>query len=362
MERRIHENLELLGKGPALEQFLLKKRGLHWDGVPEPGFGVKDCQESALSELVQRGQESGRLDDSVNAKDRQVLLENLVLRSGKFLKRAAALLFAEEPERFVGGAYLKLGFFINDADLRYQDEVRGPLIHQVDRAMDLLTSKYLKAFISYEGIQRVERFVVPREALREALLNAVVHKDYASGIPIQIKVYDNQLIIWNSGHLPEGWTAKDLLTAHPSKPFNPLIASAFFRAGMIESWGRGIEKISAACLKAGIPAPIFQTDLGGLMLTFPEPKWLREVAPEASSVSKVEGQSSGVTTQETTRETTREKLMNLLRSNPKTTRVELAKSVGLTEDGVKYHLKRLRDEGFIRHVGPTKTGHWEVLQ
>lgn len=103
--------------------------------------------------------------------------------------------------------------------------------------------------------------------MREALLNAVVHKDYASNIPIQIKVYDHQLVIWNAGHLPEGWTAQNLMAAHPSKPFNPLIASTFFRAGMIESWGRGIEKISAVCMKAGTPLPIFQTDLGGLMIT-----------------------------------------------------------------------------------------------
>ena len=276
-------------RGPALEQFLLKKRGLHWDGVPEPGFKPQDIQFAALADLVKRGQAAGRIDASVTAADRDVLLDNLGLCSGTYLKRAAALLFANDPERLVGGASIKLGFFVTETDLRYQDEVRGPLIQQVDRAMELLTTKYLKAYISYQGIQRIERFVVPREALREALLNAVIHKDYSCGIPIQIRVYDHQVRMWNDGHLPEGWTADTLLGAHASRPFNPLIAAAFFRAGMIESWGRGIEKIFSACAAAGCPKPLFQTAQGGLTLTFSEQAWLKEVAPEASGITQPQG-------------------------------------------------------------------------
>lgn len=162
----------------------------------------------------------------------------------------------------------KIGFFITDDELRYQDEVHGDLFSQVEKTLELLYSKYLKAYIHYEGIQRVERFPFPRRAVREALLNAVIHKDYASGIPIQISVYEHQIVIWNPGQLPDNWTQKQLLSKHPSHPFNPLLASAFFRAGYIESWGRGIEKILRECQKHGIPIPIFDSSLSGLMLTF----------------------------------------------------------------------------------------------
>jgi len=74
--------------------------------------------------------------------------------------------------------------------------------------------------------------------------NAVVHKDYSSGIPIQISVYEDRIVFWNYGQLPEHWTLERLLGKHPSNPFNPLIANTFFRCGYIESWGRGIEKIN----------------------------------------------------------------------------------------------------------------------
>lgn len=154
------------------------------------------------------------------------------------------------------GAYVKIGYFRTDSDLLYHDEVHGDLFTQVDGIMDLLLTKYLKASIFYEGVQRVETFPVPESALREALLNAVAHKDYATGIPIQISVYDDKILFWNNGRLPDDWTVERLLAKHPSQPFNPDIANAFFRAGMIEAWGRGIEQMQADCEAQSAPRPL----------------------------------------------------------------------------------------------------------
>ena len=103
----------------------------------------------------------------------------------------------------MGGAYIKIGFFVTDDDLRYQDEIHGHLFGQVEKTLEIMFSKYLKAYISYEGVQRVETFLFPYPAVREALLNAVVHKEYSSGIPIQISVYDDRIVLWNAGQLPQ---------------------------------------------------------------------------------------------------------------------------------------------------------------
>jgi ATP-dependent DNA helicase RecG len=127
----------------------------------------------------------------------------------------------------------------------------------------------------------------PAAALREALLNAVVHKDYSSGIPIQISV-------WNPGDLPENWTLAKLLGKHPSCPFNPLLANAFFRAGYIESWGRGIEKIQRECREHGIEPPLYDFGMAGLMLTFrANPAHTREVTGEVTG--KVTGEVERLT-------------------------------------------------------------------
>src|SRR5699024_7415505 len=103
---------------------------------------------------------------------------------GSHLKRAAVLAFHPDPERFVTGAFVKLGFFVTDDDLRYQDEIHGPLLEQVERVVGVLHTKYLKAAISYADVQRVETWPVPDAALREAVLNAIVHKNYAAGDPV----------------------------------------------------------------------------------------------------------------------------------------------------------------------------------
>jgi ATP-dependent DNA helicase RecG len=250
-------------KGPALEQFLLKKRGRHWDDAPEPSFTARSCSAAALRLFKDRAAKSGRMNAAILRDGREVLLENLELTERHGLRRAACLLFAERPERFVSGAWIKVGFFVTDDDLRYQDEVHGGLFEQVEKTLELLKTKYLKAYISYEGVQRRERFLFPEAALREALLNAVVHKDYGSGIPIQISVYEDRMVFWNPGMLPEHWTVERLLGKHPSRPFNPLLANAFFRAGYIESWGRGIEKIKRACQEHGIAAPEFDFGMAG---------------------------------------------------------------------------------------------------
>ena len=255
-------------KGAALERFLLKKRGRHWDGVPEPSLQVKDCSVAAIRLFARRAAESGRMDKSVLKDSRDIVLDNLELREGAYLKRAACLLFSQRAQRLVSGAWVKIGFFATDDDLRYQDEIRGNLFEQVEKTLDILYTKYLKAYISYQGVQRLETFLFPLAALREALLNAVVHKDYSSGIPIQISVYEHQIVIWNPGQLPQDWTLERLMGKHPSVPFNPLIADAFFRAGYIESWGRGIEKINRECRDHDIEAPVYDYSMSGLMLTF----------------------------------------------------------------------------------------------
>jgi len=230
-------------KGTALDRFLLRKQGRHWDGIPTPHVTVGDLDTQALEYFRKQALRSQRLSSEILNEPDQALLEKLHLMEGDYLTRAATLLFHAEPERFFTGAYIKIGFFESNVDLRYHDEVHGALFTQDNQTIAILHAKYLKALISYEGLQRIETYPVPESALREAILNAVVHKDYGSGIPIQISVYPDKLMIWNPGQLPSDWNVETLLRKHSSEPFNPDIANAFFRAGKIEAWGRGIERI-----------------------------------------------------------------------------------------------------------------------
>ena len=180
-------------KGPALSAFLLQKQGKRWDGVPVPGVTVTGLSAEAFDLFRQRAAKSRRVDEQVLHDDNEALLTNLSLVDGDYLKRAAVLLFHPTPEKFITGAYVKIGFFATDDDLRYQDEVHGPLLLQVERTLDLLQTKYTKAQVRYEGASRLKESPLPAAALREAFLNALAHKDYSGGTPIQISVYEHHL-------------------------------------------------------------------------------------------------------------------------------------------------------------------------
>lgn len=255
-------------KGVALDKFLLQKKGKRWDGVPVPNVSTEDLKRETFDFFRKKATKSQRIDEDSLTDTNEHLIENLQLNEGKYLKRAAILLFHSNPEKFVRGAYIKIGFFQTDDDLRFQDEVNGNLFEQIEKTMDLLFSKYIKAEIGYEDINRVEKFEYPKNAIREALLNAIAHKDYSGGTPIQISVYDDKLIFWNEGQLPENWTVKNLLRKHASRPFNPDIANALFRSGYIESWGRGTIKIIKECKRAGLPEPIFVYDSSDISIEF----------------------------------------------------------------------------------------------
>ena len=191
--------------------------------------------------------------------------------------------------------------------------------------------------------------------MREALLNAVVHKDYGSGIPIQISVYEDKVVFWNPGVLPENWTLKKLLGKHPSRPFNPLLANAFFRAGYIEAWGRGIQKMNRECREHGIEPPLYDFSMAGLMLTFrANPAHLQAAAQQ--STQNWLGEKLGEKLGET-----RAAIVQSMRNDPKITTTKLAEKLSLSTTAVEKNIHYLKSHGHVKRIGPAKGGHWEVL-
>lgn len=264
--------------GFELQNFLLERAGKTWDTVPVPKTGVSDLSKDALNAFRMKAVKSNRMTESeVNVSD-ELLLRNLKLFDGEYLTRAAILLFHPTPERYVTGSYIKIGYFSllgtfgENAepieDLQYQDVVDGPLLLQVDKAIDLIFTKYFKALVDYEGIQRTETYMLTRGIIRELLLNAVNHKDYATGVPIQVSIYEDRIIIFNMGFWPKRVpTDERIYEKHESVPHNPKIADVSFRSGDVEAWGRGFLKIKAECKKVNAPLPIIDAENGGVSIS-----------------------------------------------------------------------------------------------
>jgi ATP-dependent DNA helicase RecG len=335
-------------KSAALDKFLLSRQGKKWDGVPVPYFGLDDLDPFAFRLFRDKAEKKKRIDAEFLQESDEMLVDKLHLKEGKYLKRAATLLFAKDPQKYVTGSSIKIGYFRSNSDLAYQDVIEGNLFEQVDKTMELIFSKYLKALITYEGIQRVESFPISELAFREALINAVVHKDYGSQQTIQISVYDDKLLMWNAGDLPPHWTLDTLMQKHNSEPHNPAIAYPFFLAGYIESWGRGIEKIVDESQKFNGITPQFRW-LNGLWVEFyfnkVESKDLEKDLKRDLEKSLNQSQI---------------KIVEHIKKNPNITQAELSKRIGINEKNIRNNIKKLKEQGKLQRIGGAKGGHWKV--
>lgn len=343
-------------KGQALNQFLLRKTGITWDSVPIQDVAIRDLRNDSFDIFREQAVLSKRMDKKDIDSSNEQLLDSLNLLDQGMLKRAAVLLFHHNPEKWIPGTYVKIGYFETDSELRYQDEIHGSLISQADKIVDLIFTKYLKAEISYRGVTRVETYPFPKEAIREAVFNAIAHKFYGTLIPIQIRVYADKIIIANDCVFPDDWTVDDLMGSHRSRPYNPLIANTFFRAGFIEAWGRGIEKIKDSSAEAGNPMPEYAVKKEDIMVTF------------KSLITDTTQDTTQAVTQGTTQtdisaigNSIPMRILKVIKDNPRLSQSQIAEMLGEKHDTIKYHMRKLRLSEVIVREETSQNGKWTIV-
>jgi len=366
-------------KGISLEKFLFAKAGRTWDSVPIMHLKLDELSDGIL-QFRKLASKSNRIELTDLESSDDVLMEKLHLMDdeNKMLKRAAAILFYDDPERFVTGAYVKIGYFDNNANILYQDEIHGNIFTQIYETMKTLTKTYLRALISYDGIQRIERYPVPLSAIRETLINSLAHKVYGSATPVQIKVYDYKLSIWNAAELPFGWDAKKLTSEHESRPYNPDIANALFRSGEIEQWGRGIKKVIGDCRSALVNDPQYKYEAGGLTVTFNyTEEYVKGIFGDKVTIpNDTENEVQGATDKQTGKQEEKQcdfnndandktlRLRNIIiesiKNNPKITRAEIAQKANVSASSIRRILFQMKD--VVKYVGSGNYGHWEIIK
>lgn len=176
------------------------------------------------------------------------IFEKLLLTENGQLKRAAIILFGKTQSRFYPNTFVKIGSFDNN-DILFHEVEEGNLIELLRNVLNQLNHKFLIRQIHFEGMYRIEKGEYPVAAIRETLLNALIHRNYM-GAQTQIRVYDDKISIWNEGGLPEGMNLEALKRPHSSKPGNPIIADVCFKGGLIDAWGSGTIKIIDTCKQA----------------------------------------------------------------------------------------------------------------
>lgn len=334
--------------GNALTEFIIRKTGFRWEDVTVDDISVDDLDDESFKIFRREALRSKRMTEAdLNIPNAELLSKLGLMSSGK-LKRSAVLLFYHNPQVVQTGSYVKVGMF-EGADILYQDVFEESLIVTASRIVDIIYLKYLKAKITYEHDRRVETYPYARNAIREAVYNAIAHNCYMYGTPIQIRIDPAEIIISNQCILPQGWTVDTLMEPHESRPYNPDIAGVFYRMGYIETWGRGVQKIWDACKELGVEMPKYELLGTGLRICF---KALKSAIIDESKVPK---NHSG-----TLDGTLEEKVVQIILGMPSSTQADIAERAGSSLRSVKRIMKELTDNGTIKRVGGRRYGHWEV--
>jgi len=209
-------------------------------------------------------EEKGRMPETAGLSLEQAF-DKLLLTEKRQLKRAAIILFGKNPNRFYPNTFVKVGYFKGN-DILFHDVVEGNLITLLREVSNLLNFKYFTKKIHFEGLYRIETGEYPAPAIREMLLNALIHRNYM-GAMTQIRLFDDSINIWNGGALPEGINPEILRKPHRSNPRNPLIADVCFKGGLIDSWGSGTIRIIETCKQANLPEPELIEQENGFSVT-----------------------------------------------------------------------------------------------
>ncbi len=235
--------------------------GLSWDKLPARDANMADVELENVKRFIHKANETGRRNIG-DDEDPSLVLEKLELIKDGKPTWAAILLFHRYPQRFLSQAVVHCGRFKEETIVIDDRMIEGNIIEQVDEAMDFIRKNINVKFVMTGRPEREQVWDYPLEALREAVINAICHRDYSIPSNTEIRIYDDELIVWSPGGLPFGITLKELYQSHPSVLRNKGIASIFYDMGWIEQWGSGIDKMRRMCVKAGLPEPKFEEQQG----------------------------------------------------------------------------------------------------
>jgi len=331
--------------GEELNSWVFSNMKILWIDLPSEN-SIDSVSEEAIKRFVDAGKFADRLPQDLGY-DKRAILErfDLVHKNGT-LTNEGWLLFGKDSSNDYKGTFVKIGEFSNDGELRREDRIFVPAILQPDTVMDVLYERYIPGLYEYEGARRFVVFRYPKKAVREALINAIVHKKYDDFEPITVRVDPNELSIYNSGPLPEGWTVEDLKNAHKSIRRNKKMAEVFHKAGYVEAWGKGIDLIRKECRENGNPDPIFNVRQGGLDVRFTPNRIIEYKIPVKLPV--------GLTDKEI-------RVCELINKDKGITFIEIAERLGISESTVERTVRSLIKKSIIMRLGSKKTGSWKFL-
>jgi ATP-dependent DNA helicase RecG len=240
--------------------------GRTWDALPSESFHLKEVSKEYIRDFQKR---VGQSQIPV-----QTLLKNLSLMTNDGRPcNGVVLLFGKNPQQFFPEAQVKCARFAGTTSVRFLDEmtIEGNLLSQMENALKFVARNTQREIRITGKPERETIPEYPEAAIREAVINAICHRDYSAVGTIQVRIYEDRLEVWNPGTLPPSLTIESLYREHPSLPRNPKVALAFYRARLIEHWGTGTLRMAEACDRLGVKLE-FLSESGFFMVRLVKPE------------------------------------------------------------------------------------------
>jgi ATP-dependent DNA helicase RecG len=329
-----------------------------WENRPAAGWDVSRLDRRELVLTLEESIRRGRVDDPGTREPLEILRGLGLLVDGDRVSRAAVVLFCgdDDPLPDFPQLLLKVARFRGRTRDEFVDnrQFHGNAFALMRRAERFLIDSLPVASRIVPGrMEREDTPLLPVEALREALANAFVHRDYSiGGGSVGVALYDDRLEIISIGELHFGLTPEALFREHESKPWNPMIARTFYRRGIIETWGRGTLKIARLMRERGLEPPTVAVREGAVVVTF-------------AVLAKVTGETTGKATGKATGKPTAKTpaaVLQMLAEDPSLTVPQLAVRLKKSELTIHRAIRSLRESGRLQRIGPDKGGHWQVIE
>ena len=342
------------------ERMLSERKGFQsdWELEINPDLKLSDLDENEIRKTARMGVAEGRLPESTDVNDIIGLLDGFKVRKNGALRNAAAVLFCKEDTDYMQ-CLLRLARFKGKDNQIFIDnkQITGNIFRLIDAGMAFCFN-HLSLSGVINGTYREEHLEVPAKALREALVNALVHRLYVKrGSSVSLAIYDDRVEIINSGMFPSNITMAELRAGNKSEPRNPTIARVMYSRKTVETWGRGIKLILDECAKANLPEPQIVADGGYTKAVF-----MRPVADSKDGmIASDSDPCREVNEVNEVNHEVNQRILQILRSDPKCTIPVIAQITKVSRATIDRAIKTLKEQGRIRRVGRTR-GHWEVIE
>ena len=338
-----------------IREFFFKEGLIRYDEMPCDRF---DLETDLTAPVYERFSRQAGLP---NGADPLQTLENLhLIQEGK-MTNAGAWLLTDDIRKASSSAHVSCALFLGHTKTRILDrkDFDADVYRNYQDTVTWVLSKLNTEFI-IETMQREERPELPEAALREAVVNALAHRDYRSTANVQIYIFEDRLEIVSPGGLPAGMTPE--LLGIKSIPRNPLLFGMLYRMDAVEQVGSGVRRIREICRDYGVAEPEYEIKEHWVTMTFKRPKLVNgvrvkdESSPKTSDSRLADGLGNGLGNG---LGETKLSILQEMKRNPQVTGKQLADTLKISTTAVEKNIKQLREAGIIQRIGGTR-GHWEV--